>query len=177
MALKITQGASPETKVTLTFKELSKTASSLNQATDRLNLAIQHLNDALKELNLGVSSWRTFSTWEDGPFSTEEQLGYDKWAGKWGIALRKIFEDKSSPNDQPEDVTTWTFAEAPREMRIRAISHLHELLAKLNEDAEKTTKSIIIKTIEAEQLAKAIYQLGDDEAEKTMGAPSPTGDK
>jgi len=173
MALKMPQGASSETKVAVTFKELSKTASSLNSATDRLNLAIQQLNDALKELNLGVSSWTTFATWEDGPFSTEEQIGYDKWGGKWGIALRKIFEDQSSANEQPEDVTTWAFPEAPREMRIRAISHLHELLAKLIEDAEKTTKVVMTKTIEAEQLAKAIFQLADDESEKTM-TPPPT---
>ncbi|HZP24648.1 MAG TPA: hypothetical protein VFB04_14465 [Terriglobales bacterium] len=175
MALKIkNQGASPETDVAATFKELSKTATSLNLATDRLNSAVQQVNEALKELNLGVSSWTTFDVDEDGPFLSKEQIGYDKLNGRWSILLRSIFEDRGAPSDQPEDVSTWFFTEAPRHMRLKGIGHLHKLLAQLNEDAENTARNIIMKSVEAEQFAKAIYRLADEESEKKM---PPTEDK
>lgn len=160
--MSVPQG-SPAQRVEAGFQKLSKTAGSLNSASDRLNVAVDHLNAALKKLNLGISSWFVFSTWEDGPLSEVQEIGYGKINGKWGIGLRKTFEDQNSPE---EDVDEWHFAEAPREMRIRAIGHLHSLIAKLDEDAEATAKKLILKTIEAEQFAKAINTLADNASTK-----------
>lgn len=150
---------SPAQKVEAGFQKLSKTAGSLNSASDRLNVAVEHLNSALKKLNLGISSWYAFSMWEDGPFSEVQEIGYGKVNGKWGIGLRKMFEDKNNPE---EEVTEWHFADAPREMRIHAIGHLHHLIDKLNEDADNAAKKLVIKTMEAEEFAKAINALADN---------------
>jgi hypothetical protein len=137
-------------------------------------LSARHVAKTKSQIrNLGVSSWTTFDVDEDGPYLTEEQIGYDKLNGKWSILLRSVFEDRSAPSDQPEDVSTWFFTEAPRHMRLKGIGQLHKLLAQLNEDAQKAAKDIITKSVEAELFAKAIYKLADDEAEKTM-TPPPT---
>jgi hypothetical protein len=154
------------------FERLSKTANSLNLASDRLNEALEQLNAALKKLNLGISSWVSFSTWEDGGASEVEQIGYDKIKGKWGIGLRKVYEDLNSSDPstgQPFlEETEWHFSEAPREMRLRAIDHLNLMIDKLDVDAEKATQSIGLKTAEAEAFAAAISSIVDERPSRKL---------
>ena len=164
-------------KVRSSFERLSKTASSLNSASDRLNKAIEALNDALKKLNLGVASWVTFSSWEDGPLYEVEELGYAKWGGKWQITLRKTLEDQNRPEDVPAEESGWVFTEAPREMRIRAIPSLPKLIDKLNEDAEAATRTIANKTEEAEAFAVAISSIVDGQVDILAGARKSLGGK
>lgn len=137
------------------LQKLPQTAESLNSASARLNDAVDKLNSALKKLNLGVPAWIDISSSEEGPFSEVEQIGYDKVDGKWGISLRKIFEDQNKP-DGEEEVTAWHFADAPREMRIRAVKYFNELVEKLNSDAELTAQKIIERATDAEELAAQI---------------------
>jgi hypothetical protein len=145
----------------LSLEQLSKTAISLNKASDRLNQAINQLNEALKKLNLGISSWVSFYVYEEGPFSDVHQIGYARVNGKWGIAIKKTFEDLSLSEGEQLDVTEWQFCEAPREMRIAAITYLSQVVEQLNKDAEKTTELIKEKTSVAEQLAAAVEAILD----------------
>jgi hypothetical protein len=147
-----------EPNVGSSFERLSKTANSLNSASDRLNDALEKLNIALKSLNLGISSWTTFAAWEDGPLSEDQDIGYDKINGKWGIALRKVFEDLNRADDHV-DITAWHFSEAPREMRLQAIGHLNKLIEQLNVDAAAATERVAHKTAEAEAFAAAISDI------------------
>jgi hypothetical protein len=157
--MSLTEGNNPA--VSSSFERLSKTAISLNKASDRLNQAIQQLNESLKKLNLGISSWVSFYVYEEGPFSDVHEIGYGKVKGTWGIAIKKTFEDVTQPGGHQIDETEWQFSEAPRDMRIQAIPHLHKVIDKLNEDAEKTTKVITEKTTDAEEFAKAIDAILD----------------
>ena len=143
------------------LEQLSKTAISLNKASDRLNQAINQLNEALKKLNLGVSSWVTFYSDEEGPFSDWHEIGYGKINGKWGIGIRKSFEDLNCPQDNQVETTEWQFSEAPREMRVQAVPFLSKVIEQLNKDAEKTTQVITEKTADAEKLAQAIEAILD----------------
>jgi hypothetical protein len=148
--------------VASSLEQLSKTAVSLNKASDRLNQAINQVNDALKKLNLGISSWVTFDSHEEGPFSEWYEIGYGKVNGRWGIAIKKNFEDLNSQQQEDKvETTEWQFSEAPREMRIQAIPFLPKVIDQLNEDAAKTTKLIDDKTTAAEALAAAIEGILD----------------
>jgi len=141
--------------------QLSKTAVLLNKASDRLNQAINQVNEALKKLNLGISSWVTFDSWEEGPFSEWHEIGYGKVNGRWGIAIKKNLEDLNSQQADNVETTEWQFSEAPREMRIAAIPHLPKVIEQLNKDAAKTTELIDDKTAAAETLAAAIEGILD----------------
>lgn len=143
------------------LEQLSKTALSLNKASDRLNQAISQLNEALKKLNLGISSWVSFYVYEDGPITDVHEIGYAKANGKWGIAIKKTFEDVFQPEGHQVDVTEWQFCEAPREMRIAAIPYLSQVIEQLSKDAEKTTELINEKTTVAEQLTAAVEAILD----------------
>jgi hypothetical protein len=154
----LSEGSSPSSP---SLEQLSKTAISLNKASDRLNQAINQLNEALKKLNLGVSSWVTFYSDGEGPFTDWHDIGYAKVSGKWGIAIRKNFEDLNAQQDNQIETTEWQFSEAPREMRIQAIPFLPKVIEKLNEDAEKTTQVLNQKTGDAEALAQAIDAILD----------------
>jgi septation ring formation regulator EzrA len=149
--------------ITPSLEQLSKTAISLNKASDRLNQAINQLNEALRKLNLGVSSWVTFYSDSDGegPFSDWSEIGYGKINGKWGIGIRKSFEDLSADEGNQLDSTEWPFSEAPREMRIEAIPFLPKVIEQLNNDAEKTTQILNEKIGDAEKLAEAIEAILD----------------
>jgi len=164
--MSLPEGNSPA--VLSSFERLSKSANSLNIASDRLNEAIEHLDEALKKLNLGISSWVSFYGWDDGPFSEVHEIGYSKINSKWGIGIKRIIEDQTQPQGYQTDETEWQFSEAPRDMRIQAIPHLHKVIDKLNEDAEKTTQVITEKTTDAEQLAKAITSIVDKPASATL---------
>lgn len=143
------------------LEQLSKSATSLNKASDRLNQAINQLNEALKKLNLGVSSWVTFYCDEEGPFTDWHEIGYGKINGKWGIGIKKNFEDLNCPPETQIETTEWQFSEAPREMRIQAIPFLSKVIEQLNKDAQTTTQVITEKTADAEQLAQAIETILD----------------
>src|SRR5271167_532545 len=95
---------SNESAIGPSLDQLSKTAISLNKASDGLNQAINQLNEALKKLNLGISSWVSFYVYEEGPFSDVHEIGYGKVNGKWGVAIKKTFEDLNRAGDNTSEV-------------------------------------------------------------------------
>lgn len=62
-------------------------------------------------------------------------------------------------------------------MRIQAIPHLHKVIDKLNENAEKTTQVITEKTSDAEELTKAISSIVDKPVSATLSLRPGTGGK
>jgi hypothetical protein len=156
-----TSGAPQGPELSASLDQLSKTAISLNKASDGLNQAINQLNEALKKLNLGISSWVSFYVYEEGPFSDVHEIGYGKVNGKWGVAIKKTFEDLNRAGDNTSEVTEWQFSEAPREMRIDAIPYLPKVIEQLNKDADRTTQLLKDKTADAEELAAAIEAILD----------------
>jgi hypothetical protein len=140
------------------LKALSQSAVDLNTATHRLTKSIETLDNALKKLNLGISSWVETSLGgsQDGRFWSREELGYAKVSGKWGLALRASSGDECDTDGEHDTFTEWLFCDASRDMRIRALPHLPQLIAQLNTDAKSVTARISENVKEAEELAHAI---------------------
>ncbi|MFZ0821861.1 MAG: hypothetical protein WAM91_17490 [Candidatus Acidiferrales bacterium] len=151
--------ANPVPDIRIQFRALSAAATSLNKSSDELTQALGVLDSALKKLNLGLLVWVPFShvAMEDPAEFDREEIGYAKVGGQWGIALRRIWGHSAADEFNLEG--PWMFGEAPREMRIRAVDHIFELIAKLVQTASETTAKIQRKTSTARQLAATIAEI------------------
>jgi hypothetical protein len=158
-------------KTQLHFEALAELASSLNKASDELTKVVGILDEALKKLNVGLTVWVDF----DGRGEDEEpwlfdddQIGYCKVNGKWGIAVQRVWGDQQRgeyASDGP-----WLFNDAPREMRLKSVDKIPAVIEKLGKEAFETTKRVQQKTEQVRALASAIGQVAN--AGKTQ-SPSP----
>jgi hypothetical protein len=144
-------------KIQLNFQALSVVASSLNSASDEFTRVIDVLDEALKKLNIGLVVWVIFEDRgdEQDPQRYDcDQLGYSKVDGKWGIALRHIWGHEAF--EAHDEDGPWLFKDAPREMRLRSVDKIPQLIQSLFEEASSATKKIQEKTKEVRELAAAI---------------------
>jgi hypothetical protein len=159
------------------FQALTSVASSLNAASDALTKVVATLDEALKKLNVGLPAWVTFRFRIDenpqpGDYD-EDQIGYCKIRGTWGIALRHIWGNTKSADGDSEG--PWLFNDAPRDMRIDGVDDIPKLIQELCKRATETTKMVVDKTQEVRELASAITQIANPEkqATKVPAAPPP----
>jgi prefoldin subunit 5 len=144
-------------KIQTNFQALTTVASSLNAASDELTQVIGVLDEALKKLNVGLTVWEIFEDLSDQREASQydlNQIGYCKVSGKWGIALRHIWGHEAF-DDHRED-GPWLFNDAPRELRLRGIDKIPEVIEALAKEAFNTTRRIQEKTKDVRELARAI---------------------
>lgn len=121
---------------------LAATAVNLNEASKSLSALIERIDGALQRLNLGVTAWTQVSHGgNDIDRNWSEDLGYGRTGRKsWGLVLRKVEERFEEPDLGQHD--EWPFNEAPRELRIRAVKHIPNLLKKLDEASQELVKDL-----------------------------------
>ena len=147
-------------KVQLHFEALSSIASSLNAASDELTKVVGILDEALKKLNVGLTAWVTFRSRfdEDEPSAyDDDQIGYCKVKGSWGIALRHIWG--SEVFDAHKGEGPWLFNDAPRELRLHGVDKIPELIAALGTEAFNTAKRVQEKTQQVREIANVIAKV------------------
>jgi hypothetical protein len=144
------------------FQTLTKSASSLNIASDELTKAVALLDIAIKNLNVGLTVWVSFTTWESDQPSEydDEQIGYCKVNGKWGISLRRIWGDNIADNHSEDG--PWLFSDGPREMRLKGVEKIAELIKELNEQASETTKQVRKKTEHVREVARVLASIAKE---------------
>jgi len=172
-------------KVQTHFQALSSVASSLNAASDELTKVVAILDEALKTLNVGLTAWATFRSRgeedEDPDNYDEDQIGYCKVNGKWGIALRHIWGNNNWGVHHGEG--PWLFNDAPREMRLHGVDKIPELIEALGKEAFDTTKKIQEKTQGVRELARAIEKMASTPNARSLtqqailGKATASGDK
>jgi hypothetical protein len=166
----MTSNDSKVEKVLTHFQTLSSVASSLNQASDELTKIVTILDEALKNLNVGLTVWVTFRSRAVEPEPDaydDDQIGYGKVNGKWGIALRHIWGNYGW--DAHDIEGPWLFNEAPREMRLHGVDKIPEVIAALGKEAFDITKKIHEKTQEVRKLANAIEKIASEQASSSKG--------
>jgi hypothetical protein len=141
-------------KIQFHFQRLSSAALSLNKSSDELSKTVGLLDAALGKLNVGLTVWISFAERHDDSEYSSDQLGYAKINSKWGLGIRTISGNDNFPDEEEDG--PWLFAEAPRELRLRAVNHLGKLIEKLGERALETNDKIKVRTKEALELAVAI---------------------
>jgi hypothetical protein len=146
-------------KLKNSFLSLSKASRELNDASDTFGVAVSSLEDAINELNPGVSAWVTISratSNEDRPWeSSEERLGYDKVNGRWGLALCTVEIDNSGEHSETV-ASSWLFKDGPRNLRLRAIDHVPELVEALSREVSQAAKRVSEQADYALTLAESI---------------------
>jgi hypothetical protein len=141
-------------RVTAHYRQLSAAAADLNAVSDELGKSVQELDSALKKLNLGVSVWVTITGSEDENQNYwNDDVGYTKIDGKWGIALRSVSGNLNWDQYKEE---AWLFNDAPRSLRLTAIGKIPELLKQLSADAAEMTKQIKGRLAEVQEVASAV---------------------
>lgn len=154
-------------KIQTHFQVLSSVASTLNNASDELTKAVSMLDEALKKLNIGLTVWVTFrSRAVVEPEYDDDQIGYCKVNGKWGIALRRIWGDPVQ--DHYGDEGAWLFNDAPRDMRLHSVDKIPELIEALGKEASDTAQKINEKTREVSELASAIERIASEPKPKSL---------
>ena len=153
-------------RVENSFKQLAAASQALNHASEDMGKVIRHLDASLKKLGLGIPAWVQVSgTADDTQFTTSE-LGYDKVDGKWGIALRETIGYVLDHSDEHEQ--TWAFNDGPRQLRTDAIDKIPDLLEKMLQQTEETTRTLNEKTEQAAELTFLVSNLVP-----TPSAPAP----
>jgi hypothetical protein len=145
-------------KIQTHFQTLSAAAPALNAASDDLTKAVTLLDEALKKLNVGLSTWVTFrGRGVDDVEYDDDQIGYGKVDGKWGIALRRVWGDYRQENSYHDG--PWLFNDAPRELRLLSVDKIPELIEALGKEATDTTKKVQEKAKQVRELASAISEI------------------
>jgi prefoldin subunit 5 len=165
-------------KVQTNFQSLSAVASSLNAASDELTRVVGTLDEALKKLNLGLTVWVAFEDRSDENDPSQydvDQIGYCRVSDKWGISLRHIWGHEAF--DVHNEDGPWLFTNGPRELRLRSVDKMADLIEALSKEASATTKKIQDKTKEVGELARAIGKVGNEAKPNTLAERIAAGQK
>jgi hypothetical protein len=143
--------------VASSFQRLIGTAAKLNEVSDQLTTTVHRLDTELKKLNLGVTTWVDVK-YERDPDEVEflhEKIGYMRIGAKWGIALNSI---KGLLGDDPRNYEDhlWLFTDAPRELRLRAVEKIPELIEALDRAARGLAQRVVSRIGEVNELASVI---------------------
>ncbi len=151
------------------LSELTPLAKELNQTTDEINGIISTVNEKLAALNLGVEAWLDPSTTSKIPAadmtvthlhrSTASMpvLGYAKLEDAWQLAIKeeKIIYQWNDDAREEEEVSEDSYRpllKASRDVRLRALEQLPQLLDALKREGERVIKTIA----RAREAAKAL---------------------
>jgi hypothetical protein len=142
--------------VQASYLQLSSVASDLNTVSDEFGKSVAEIDSALKKLNLGISVWVVVTEWQDdqGFDFHNQEIGYAKVEGKWGISIRTVSGNRNWPDQ--DSVEQWSFNDGPRQLRLAAIEKLPELLTTLSKEAIVTTEKIKRKLAETQAVAAAV---------------------
>jgi hypothetical protein len=143
---------SPAFRLVPATQSLTTRAAELNKATKRLTQIVEDIELGLQKLNLGISCFVQVAS-PEGDETSEISLGYKKFNGRWGLVIRESAIASGADADPHKDV--W-FLDAPRDVRIRAITHVTDLFNKLSADAEAITEALNKNLVAAETLARLI---------------------
>ncbi len=142
------------------FKKLIESAAKLNKVSDQLTSQIEEIDGALKRLNLGVSAWVTVEEEmdEDDSSWSREELGYTRIGNRWGVALKTSSGFFGDPSQT--DGNFYSFSDAPRELRIRAVRQIPRLIECLSVEAENMIATLAPKVEEVAELIHTLNSLG-----------------
>jgi len=141
------------------LSELTPLAKELNQTTNEINGIISTVNEKLAALNLGVEAWLDPSTTSKIPAAdmtvthlhrstaSTPVLGYAKLEDAWQLAIKeeKIIYQWNDDAREEEEVSEDSYRpllKASRDVRLRALEQLPQLLDALKRQGEAVMKTI-----------------------------------
>ena len=142
------------------FTRLATSADELNAVSDELAEPIRAIEHTLKTLNLGVQAWVTFAGSENpetGDYS-HSSVGYARFHNTWGLAISTMTGNLHTPPEH-SDVETWRFNDAPRSLRMEALSVFPDLLDELAKTSNRVTKRLKQGVASTKQVALTLAEM------------------
>jgi hypothetical protein len=145
----------PTVETMATLDNLSKLSQELNAKSNEINKILLDLEKKLQALNLGLEAWGdaigmssdalvTKRNEEDGSV-VNEVLGF----GRHGDRYALLVKTETWTEDEGHEIVSWESEGEPRlllqtsrEVRIKALSLIDQLLAALEEEARTVIKAI-----------------------------------
>lgn len=155
-------------RVSTSFKQLSVAANYLNNTSDALGKAIGSIEEKLRRLNIGLEVWVPVD--QECSEETDEivvhHLGYagPPAVAYWAISIRTLWIDR---DDEKERIVT--FNSASRELRLRTIDKIPELIEALTKEVSDKVAEIKPIVDRAEEFAEVLDAVvtGDESDEET----------
>jgi hypothetical protein len=154
-------GAVKEFKIAGTLQSLANIAQKVNDLSDRLTDHVSEVESAINKFNLGVyATVIAETTSEDGTYVRIIRLAYGKSTGRWGFVIEDFIDQ-----DPENSWQSWAFKEAPRELRLKVIERIPQLLDELVTKSSSLASDISDKIKMTKDLVECLSQ------------PSPSGSK
>lgn len=131
-------------KLNAQLQQLTKASEKVNELTDELNRHVSDIEANVNRLTLGISVDVVVSTSSDEEgFRTQEIIiAYGKVGNRWGIFIKKEVEDLRFPDPDNIDIDVWPFHEAPRDLRLKSVGYIPNLLDALIKKSEEIQSQI-----------------------------------
>jgi len=149
--------AAKSSQLQASFQNLAESANILNKESDKFSAAVGLLDEALNRLSPGVSAWVKVSSTSDEnePWMFyEERLGFSKTNNRWGLSLSRVLVDSNNGEEETKDL--WLFNDAPRNLRLRAVDHVPDLITSLARETERTAREIAAGAEIARELLQSV---------------------
>jgi len=109
------------------FSRLEQLSSKLNQSSESLNESLKLVEAKFAQLRLGVEAFLVVETDDESDHVT--YFSYAKRSGKWGLFF--------TYDSGPKEVACEPFSQASRELRLKALNMIPDLVALLEKRAEE----------------------------------------
>ena len=127
------------------LRELNQSASELNAGTETVNSVLASVETRLTKMNLGIEVWvpDSLSSIQISEYKYQDtELGFSKIGADWSLAVR-VREGKIDPRSGDFDwyplpiLGSTRLLDASRQVRIKALQHIPELLEAMKSKADK----------------------------------------
>jgi hypothetical protein len=119
------------------FSALESLSARLNETSDSINKSVAQVEKRLAKLRLGVPTWIKIQD-NNGPNEPPDvtYFGYSKDDGNWHLGFSREYWDG------PEHNEYIPFAQASRELRLKGLKELPQLLKQMEKDALKAIEEV-----------------------------------
>lgn len=146
-------------KLQNSLQELASSADTLNSLSDQLNKQILDVESAVNKMGIGLTAYVNTETWSDERAEEYDiwRICYEKHASKWGFTIQHVRGHESYGDSESE---TWSFKDAPREHRLKAIEKIPDLIDALVKKSKDFASDISAVMSYAQGLAAAFTKPG-----------------
>jgi hypothetical protein len=146
-------------RIEVAAQKIPALSASLNTVSDQLAKSVNELDGILKRFGLGIPVWVVFNQRAEIPYYDNDEIGYAKIGGRWGISIRTF--QGTEERGQPTIVEQWPFNEAPRHLRVQGAEKLPDLMEAMVTNATEMEKRIVERTSDVKAVAETMTTVFD----------------
>jgi uncharacterized phage infection (PIP) family protein YhgE len=139
--------------------QLAAAARTLNEQSDLFTQQMAEVESAINKLNLGIPASVTVEEVKTNDFATHFlDLEYGKLDGRWCLIVTDYDDEVTS--SEYSNCKQWAYRDAPRELRLKVVQRLPQLLEQLLKSATAAVSEISKGAAIAKELAVNLSEAG-----------------